>query len=479
MNYSVVRFFLGWVLLIESAFMAIPAVTGFIYGERSGLIYLIVGLATSLVGYLLIRLKTVNKQFFAKEGFTAVGLSWIAMSVVGAIPLCVSGDIPSYIDALFEVVSGFTTTGATILTNVETVSHAGNMWRCLSHFIGGMGVFVFLITILPLVGGFNMHLLRAESPGPTVGKLVPKAKESAKILYIIYISMTVIMFILLLCGRMPVFDALCTSFGTAGTGGFGIKADSLASYSPYIQWVVTVFMALFGVNFNIYFFIIFRQFKNAFNIEEVRWYAGLILISAAVISFNILGNYDAYGDSIRDAAFQVCSIISSTGFATVDFNLWPSLSKTILIILMFTGACAGSTGGGIKVSRLLIAFKTIRQEMNQFIHPRSVKSVDMDGKAVDKNTVRSVAVYFTLFVFIYFGSILLISFNGFDMVTNCTAVLATMNNIGPGLEMVGPTGGFGDFSIFSKLVFIFDMLAGRLEFYPILLLFAPGLWKKH
>lgn len=479
MNYSIVQFFLGWVLLIESAFMTIPAITGLVYREKAGLAYLLVGLVTAAIGFVIVRRKPKTKQFFAKEGFTAVGLSWIVMSLIGAIPLRISGDIPKFIDALFEVVSGFTTTGATIVRNVETVSHAGNMWRCLSHFLGGMGVFVFLITILPLVGGFNMHLLRAESPGPTVGKLVPKAKDSAKILYIIYISLTVMLFILLLFGRMPVFDALCTSFGTAGTGGFGIKSDSLASYSPYIQWVVTVFMALFGVNFNIYFFIIFKQIKNAFHIEEVRWYIGLILVSSAIISFNILGNYGAYGDSLRDAAFQVCSIISSTGFATTDFNAWPSLSKTILIILMFSGACAGSTGGGIKVSRLIIAVKTIAQEMNQYIHPRSVKSVDMDGKAVDKNTVRSVAVYFTLFVFVYLGSLILISLNGFDLVTNCTAVLATMNNIGPGLEMVGPAGNFADFNVLSKIVFIFDMLAGRLEFYPILLLFAPDLWKKH
>ena len=341
------------------------------------------------------------------------------------------------------------------------------------------GVFVFLLAVLPMAGGYNMHLMRAESPGPSVGKLVPKVKESAKILYLIYFSMTVAEMIILIIARMPVFDAICISFGTAGTGGFGIRGDSCASYNAACQWIITVFMALFGINFNFYFYILRKKFKDAFSIEEVRWYLALILLNTALISFNTWRYHDGFGHTLRTAAFQVCSIITTTGFATADFNLWPSFSKTILIILMLTGACAGSTGGCLKISRFIIWWKSIKNEIDVFIHPRSVKAIEMDGKTIERDTVRSVSVYMVVFLLVYVISVLFLSLDKFDMVTNFTAVLATINNIGPGLGEVGPCGGFAGFSYFSKIVIIFDMLAGRLELYPILLLLTPGVWKKH
>ena len=342
-----------------------------------------------------------------------------------------------------------------------------------------MGVFIFLLAVLPMVGGYNMNLMRAESPGPSVGKLVPKVKESAKILYLIYFAMTITEMIILVITKMPVFDAICISFGTAGTGGFGIRGDSCASYSAASQWVITVFMALFGINFNFYYFILKKKFKAAFSIEEVRWYIALILLSTAFIGYNILKFHDGIGETFRTAAFQVSSIVTTTGFATEDFNLWPTFSKTILIVLMLTGACAGSTGGGLKISRFVIWWKSIKNELEGFIHPRSVKSFEMDGKTIDKEMVRSVSVYMVVFMLVYAISVFLLSLDKFDMETNFTAVLATINNIGPGLGEVGPCGGFANFSWFSKIVIIFDMLAGRLELYPILLLLAPGLWKKH
>ena len=432
-----------------------------------------------LQSLLLIRKKPKNPQIFTKEGFAVVGLSWIVMSLIGALPFTISREIPSYIDAVFETASRFTTPGASILKNVEALSHTALIWRSFTHWIGGMGVFIFLLAILPMAGGYNMNLMRAESPGPSVGKLVPKVKESAKILYIIYFSMTVVEMIILIITKMPVFDAVCLSFGTAGTGGFGIRGDSCASYTPAAQWVLTVFMALFGINFNFYYFILKKKFKEAFSIEEVRWYIALILLSIAIITYNTLRFSNGFGESIRTAAFQVSSIVTTTGFATADFNLWPSLSKTVLLLLMLTGACAGSTGGGLKISRFIIWWKSIKRELEGFIHPRSVKAVEMDGKVIEKDTVRSVSVYMVVFLLVYLISVFFLSLDKFDLETNFTAVLATINNIGPGLGVVGPAGNFADFSILSKIVIIFDMLAGRLELYPILLLLTPGLWKKH
>lgn len=479
MNISIILYTLGRVLAIESAFMVLPGIVALIYRENNWWTYFVVALAGMLAGFLISVKKPKNTQFFAKEGFASVGLAWFLISLTGALPPFISGEIPNYIDAVFEMSSGFTTTGATILTDVEAMSHATLFWRSFSHWIGGMGIFVFLLAVMPMVGGVNMHLLRAESPGPVVGKLVPKMKDSSQILYFIYILLTLVQIISLWIMGMSLFEAVCTSFATAGTGGFGIYNSSIANFSTLIKWDVTIFMILYGINFNVYFLILARKFKNIFKIEEVRTYVIVIVVSVAVITLNIFKTYDSFGGALTDAAFQVASIITTTGFATCDFNLWPALSKTILVLLMITGACAGSTGGGLKFSRVLILIKAVRQEINSFIHPRSVKAVGMDDRTVDKSVVKSVCVYAVLFALIYFGSVFIVSIDKYDMVTNFTAVLATMNNVGPGFEVVGATGNYAGFNYLSKIVFIFDMLAGRLELYPILLLFVPMMWKKH
>jgi len=479
MNISIILYTLGRVLAIESAFMVLPGIVAIIYRENNWWTYFVVALIGMLAGFLISLKKPKNTQFFAKEGFASVGLAWFLISLTGALPPFISREIPNYIDAVFEMSSGFTTTGATILTDVEAMSHATLFWRSFSHWIGGMGIFVFLLAVMPMVGGVNMHLLRAESPGPVVGKLVPKMKDSSQILYFIYILLTLVQIISLWIMGMSLFEAVCTSFATAGTGGFGIYNSSLANFSTLIKWDVTIFMILYGINFNVYFLILARKFKNIFKIEEVRTYLIVIVVSVAVITLNIFKTYDSFGGALTDAAFQVASIITTTGFATCDFNLWPALSKTILVLLMITGACAGSTGGGLKFSRVLILIKAVRQEINSFIHPRSVKAVGMDDRTVDKSVVKSVCVYAVLFALIYFGSVFIVSIDKYDMVTNFTAVLATMNNVGPGFEVVGATGNYAGFNYLSKIVFIFDMLAGRLELYPILLLFVPMMWKKH
>ncbi len=480
MNVSIIFYNLGWVITIESCFLLLPGLVDLLYREGTGIAYFIVAAAGLIIGLLTVRKKPKNMQFFAREGFASVGLAWIVMSVIGALPLFFSKDIPHFIDALFEAASGLTTTGATILTDVEVVSHAGLFWRCFMHFIGGMGIFVFLLAVMPMVGGLNMHLLRAESPGPVVGKLVPKMKDSSQILYLIYIVMTIIQFASLWIMGMTPFEAICTAFSTAGTGGFGIYNSSIAGFSIPIKWNITIFMILFGINFNAYFLILGAKFKSILKIEEVRWYLIIIVGAVAIITVNIFKlSGKSFGIALTDAAFQVASVITTTGFATTDFNLWPSLSQTVILLVMLVGACAGSTGGGLKVSRILILVKAIKQEINQFIHPRSVKAVEMDGKSLDKNVVRSVCVYVLLFMFVFIASAFLVSFDKFDVLTNFTAVLATINNVGPGLNEVGPTGSFAAFSCFSKVVFIFDMLAGRLELYPILLLFIPPMWKKH
>ena len=479
MNISIILYTLGRVLAIESAFMVLPGIVAIIYRENNWWTYFVVALIGMLAGLLISLKKPKNTQFFAKEGFASVGLAWFLISLTGALPPFISREIPNYIDAVFEMSSGFTTTGATILTDVEAMSHATLFWRSFSHWIGGMGIFVFLLAVMPMVGGVNMHLLRAESPGPVVGKLVPKMKDSSQILYFIYILLTLVQIISLWIMGMSFFEAVCTSFATAGTGGFGVYNSSIANFSTLIKWDITIFMILYGINFNVYFLILARKFKNIFKIEEVRTYLIVIVVSVAVITLNIFKTYDTFGGALTDAAFQVASIITTTGFATCDFNLWPALSKTILVLLMITGACAGSTGGGLKFSRVLILIKAVRQEINSFIHPRSVKAVGMDDRTVDKTVVKSVCVYAVLFALIYFGSVFIVSIDKYDMVTNFTAVLATMNNVGPGFEVVGATGNYAGFNYLSKIVFIFDMLAGRLELYPILLLFVPMMWKKH
>lgn len=413
-------------------------------------------------------------MFYLKEGCITTALSWIFLSLFGALPFFLSRGIPSYLDALFETVSGFTTTGASILTDVESLSRCSLFWRSFTHWIGGMGVLVFIMAIIPLSGGSSINLMKAESPGPSVGKFAPKLKSTARILYGIYFALTVLQIILLLIGNMPVFDSVCTAFGTAGTGGFGIKNSSIAGYSPYLQWVITIFMILFGVNFNAYYLIVYRKFRKAFAMEEVRWYFIIIISSIGIIFLNILGTYAHIADALRDSAFQVASIITTTGFSTVDFNLWNSTAKTVLVLLMFIGACAGSTGGGIKVARFVVVIKTIKRELNSYIHPNSVKKIQVEGKAIDRETIKAINVYFITFIVLFTLSVFLVSFEGKDLTTNFTAVAATINNIGPGLELAGPASNFSLFSPLSKIVFIIDMLAGRLELFPLLILFHPA-----
>ena len=477
MNTSIIRYILGQVLRIEGLFMFLPCLVAIIYREQQGFVFLSVALVCIMLGTLMTCRKPNSHIFYLKEGCIITSLSWIVLSTFGALPFIISREIPSFTDALFETISGFTTTGASILTDVEALSYCMLFWRSFTHWIGGMGVLVFLLAIIPLSGGSNINLMRAESPGPSVGKLVPKMRQTARILYSIYLFLTVLQFVLLIIGKMPIFDAICTSFGTAGTGGFGILNTSMTSYSPYIQWIVTIFMILFGINFNAYYFILYKQFRKAFAMEEVRYYLLIIAVSIGIIFIDILDMFSNFFEALTHAAFQVGSIITTTGFATLDFNLWPQTSKTILILLMFIGACAGSTGGGIKVSRFIVLIKTVGKEIHSYIHPRSVKKIKIEGKPVEHDVVRSINVYCITFFLIFCTSVLLISFEGNDFVTNFTAVAATINNIGPGLELVGPTANFSFFSNFSKWILMFDMLAGRLELFPLLILFHPKMWK--
>lgn len=479
MNYKSIGYILGWIIKVESIFMLAPVLTALIYREAVGIDFFICALAAFVLGTVMTRKKPAHNVFFAKEGFVTVALGWIIMSLIGALPLWVSGEIATYTDALFEIVSGFTTTGASILPEVESLAKTTLLWRAISHWIGGMGVLVFVLAILPLAGGGeSMHLMRAESPGPSVSKLVPKLRSTAKYLYGIYIAITVLEIVLLLCGGMALFDAICISFATAGTGGFGIKNDSIASYSEYIQIVVTVFMLLFGVNFSAYFLILAKRTKEAFRIEEIRWYFIIYGACTLLIALNITKHSAEFFGQLQHAAFQAASIMTTTGFATTDFNTWPELSRMLLLLLMFIGACAGSTGGGIKVSRILIYFKTICKEIKYLAHPRSIRVVQMDGKRVEHTVVRAANVFFVAYVGIFVISVLLISLENYDFITNFTAVAATINNIGPGFELVGPMGNFQFFSVFSKYILIFDMLAGRLEIFPMLVLLAPATWKK-
>lgn len=478
MNYSIIRNVLGHVIRFEGIFMLFPVLVALLYRESAGIYFAVCAAGCVLLGTFMTYKKTQNRSFFAKEGFVTVSLSWIILSMIGALPFIFSGVIVNPVDAMFEIVSGFTTTGASILKDVESIPKCILFWRSFSHWIGGMGVLVFILAILPLSGSSEVYLMSAESPGPKFGKLVPKLQKSALVLYKIYFGMTVVEIILLLAGGMSVFDSVCTAFGTAGTGGFGLYNDSMGSFSPYIQNVVTIFMTLFGINFNFYFLLLIKEFRAAFAIEEVRWYLIIFGMATLLITINLTCTYGNVFYQLRHAAFQASSVMTTTGFSTVDFNLWPNFSRTILVILMFIGACAGSTGGGIKVSRFIIYFKTVCKELSVMIHPRSVKVIKCDEKAVDHDTIRSVNTFLIAYVFIFALSVLFISFDNFDMTTNFTAVAATFNNIGPGLEVVGPTGNFSGFSLFSKIVLIFDMLAGRLEIFPMLILFAPGTWKK-
>ncbi len=479
MNTSVIRFILGYVIGFLGLFLMLPILVALIYHEDVWIDYAIIAFPCLIVGIINSYFKPKKFFFYLKEGFFCTGASWVALSVIGALPFKLSGEIPHYTDALFEAVSGFTTTGASILDDVELLTHASLFWRSFTHFVGGMGVLVFLLTVIPLAGGegSQFNLMKAESPGPSVGKLVPKLKNTAQMLYLIYIGLTFLEFILLLFAGMTPFEAINTAIATAGTGGFGIYSNSIAGFNVACQWIVAIFMFVFGVNFNFYYYMLFHHARDAFRMEEVRMYTLITGASIAIITLNILSSSAGLFDALTKAAFQVTSIQSSTGFSTADFNIWPQTSRCILVILMFIGACAGSTGGGIKVSRFILMGKAVHKELISYIHPRSVKKTLMDGKPVNHETIRSNNVFFGTFMMIFFISVFLLSFENLDFSTIFTSVIATMSNIGPGLSLVGPAANFSFYSDFSKIVLIFDMLAGRLELFPILILFHPNIWK--
>lgn len=479
MNIPIVIYILGRVMLVEGVFMAAPAVVGLCYQQFDAAIaFWAIGFIEALLGFVVSFKKPTNTSFYAKEGFVITSLSWVVLGVIGAIPFVISGDIPNYLDALFETVSGFTTTGASILSDVERLSKPAIFWRSFSHWLGGMGVLVFVLIVLPLSSAQNIYLMRAESPGPSVGKLVPKVKSTAGNLYKIYCTMTVTEMIVLLIGGMDVFSAMTMSFGTAGTGGFGILNSSCGEYSSFVQITITVFMLLFAINFSVYYLLITKKFRQALACEELRWFLGIVFVSIALIAFNSREYFTSIGSNLKHVSFTVASIISSTGFSTVDFNQWPEFSKSIILALMFCGACAGSTGGGMKVSRMVIYLKSLKKIIGQYLHPRSVKIIKFEGKQIEHDVVRGVNTFLIAFAFIFAASTLLISLDNFSFETNFSAVAATMNNIGPGFDAVGPTSNFSNFSWHSKIVLIFDMLLGRLEIFPILLLFAPSTYKK-
>ena len=478
MNRGIIRYVLGSVLKVEALLLTAPIITSVFYHEGQGLAYIIVAILCLATGTLLTIKKPADPVFYLKEGCISTAASWIFLSLFGALPFVLTKEIPNYIDALFETVSGFTTTGASILIDVESLSHCSLLWRSFTHWIGGMGVLVFLLAIIPMGGGGSINLMRAESPGPSVGKLAPKMRTTAGTLYTIYIAMTLLEFAILVFSQMPVFDAICTAFGTAGTGGFGIKNTSIGDYSVLIQWVVTIFMILFGVNFNAFYYLMMKEVKRAFAMEEVRTYFIIIFVAIGAISVNILNKCAGVFDAVTKSAFQVGSIITTTGFSTANFDECPAFSKTILVILMFIGACAGSTGGGIKVSRFIIFFKAFFKEADSYIHPKSIKKITIDKKPLAHDVLRSTNVFLNVYILIFVISILLVSLDNRDMQTNFTAVLATFNNIGPGLEGVGPTKNFSNFSNLAKIVLMVDMLAGRLELFPIIILFHPEIWKE-
>ena len=479
MNRRMVLYVVGTVIKIEAALMLLPLITSLIYKESSAIDFLIsIGIALVAGFALTLIFKPGSKVIYAKEGFVIVSLAWLALSVVGALPFYISGEIPSFVDAFFETVSGFTTTGASIVTDVEAMSKGILFWRSFTHWIGGMGVLVFVMAIIPTVSDRSIHLLRAEAPGPVVGKIVPKMKQTARILYIIYIALTFIEMIFLLLGGMPLYDSIVHAVGTAGTGGFGIKADSLASYSPYIQWVITAFMLIFGVNFNLYYFMLIKKFKSAIKNEELLTYAAIVTFSIVAIAMNIRPLYEGVAESIRHSAFQVAAVISTTGFATADFNQWPGMSKTILLLLMFIGGCAGSTAGGFKISRIVMLFKTIKRELQKLLHPRAVATIRLDGKRVDEKTLSSLGSYLAIYALFFCVVVFLLGFDGFDLETNISVAASCVNNIGPGFGSAGPMDGYALFSPFSKVILSLTMLLGRLEIFPLILTFSPSTWVK-
>lgn len=477
MNYSMIRYILAWVLTFEGGFLLLPAIVSGIYKEGEGLAYVVIAAACLLLGILGRIKKPKSTVFYSKEGFVSVSLSWIFLSLIGALPFWLTGEIPSYVDALFETISGFTTTGSSILSDVEALSYTALFWRSFTHWVGGMGVLVFIMAILPLSGSSNMHLMRAESPGPSVGKMVPKVKRTAMILYAIYLGITVAEVLALLLAGMNLFEALTLTFGTVGTGGFGLLNTSIGSYSMAVQVIITVFMLICSVNFSVYFLFLVGKPKEALLNDELRYFLVIVFAAALMITLNIQRDFGSFGEAFQAAIFQVASIVSTTGYGTVDFNLWPTFSQTIMVLLMLMGACAGSTGGGFKVSRLIILLKSVKNEILTIIHPRSVQKVHSNGRSIANEVVKRVLVYLAAYVLIMIVSILIVSLEGKDMTTNVTAVIATFNNIGPGLNEVGSTGNFGGFNTLSKFVLMADMLIGRLEIFPMLVLLVPSAWK--
>ena len=479
MNRRMVLYTVGTVVKIEAALMLLPTVCALIYKE-SCVKALLISVAISLASGFALTLisRPGNKVIYSREGFITVALAWLALSFFGALPFYISGEIPRFTDAFFETVSGFTTTGASILTDVEAMSKGLLFWRSFTHWVGGMGVLVFIMAIIPSLSDRSIHLLRSEVPGPIVGKLVPRMKQTTRILYIIYLALTALMFVFLLAGGMPVFDSIVHAIGTAGTGGFGIKADSVGSYSPYIQWVITIFMLIFGVNFNVYYLILLKKIKPVLKSGELWFYIGVVSLSTVMITVNISGMFSSVSESLRHSAFQVATIISTTGFSTVDFNQWPGLSKMILFLLMFSGGCAGSTAGGFKLTRILILLKSIRRELKKLLHPRSVSALKFEGKRLDESTVSSVGTYLAIYAFFLCGILLLLSFEPFDFETNVSAAVSCFNNIGPGFNAVGPAASFAEYSAPAKVLLSFAMLFGRLEIYPLFIAFSPSTWIK-
>ncbi len=479
MNYKMIAYTLGRMIVTEACLLLLPLVVALLYSESVYLAFLLtIGIAILIGLPLLLFCKPQNPALYAKEGLVIAALAWLVFSVIGALPFVISGEVPRFVDAFFETVSGLTTTGASILNDVEALSHGLLFWRSFTNWIGGMGVLVFLFAIVSGSSGRFMHILRAEMPGPIVGKLVPRVKDTAKILYMIYIALTGILVIFLVCGGMPVFESFLHAFATAGTGGFSAKADGFVSYSPYIQWVITIFMLLFGVNFNLYYFLLIRHFRSAFKNRELWTYIGIVIVSVACITLDTLPLFSGFSETVRHAAFQVSSIITTTGFATTDFALWSDFSKAVLLLLMFIGGCAGSTAGGLKVSRALILSRVIRREIRHVLHPRSVSTVKLDGKQLDEPTLSGINTYFALYITCIAAVFLILSFEPFGFETNFSAAVSCFNNIGPGLGAVGPMSNYAAYSDLSKYVLSFAMLLGRLEIYPLLLAFLPATWKR-
>lgn len=471
-------------MLIAAVLVLIPIITAVIYKDYSDIIAFVIPSAVFVLLGILMTIKKPQGTYKASEGFVITALSWVLLSVIGALPFVISGQIPAYIDAFFETVSGFTTTGSSIITDYDLLSNSMLFWRSFTHWVGGMGVLALGIAILPVMkgkdrkDGSEAHILKAESPGPTFGKMVSKIRFNSRILYGIYLFMTLLQIVLLVCGGMPVFDSIINSFATAGTGGFSMSAAGISGYnSVYIEMVIAVFMVLFGINFNVYYFMLIGNFKAAFKHEEMRWYLSIVAASTVAIAINIYSTYQNIGDALRYSFFQVSSIITTTGFATADFNLWPTLSKVILVLLMFVGACAGSTGGGLKVSRLAILIKTSFREIRHSVNPRAVHSIRFDGEVIDQSLVINTGAYFSVYMLLIAASTLLVSFNGFDITTSFTSVVSCINNIGPALGLAGPMGNFAMYSVFSKIILSLDMLLGRLELFPILVAFSSSAWK--